>query len=685
MLKMAEGGGRDQVPGTAPEVPDPLQAHPGNADVFVSYASQDATVAAAVVRTLEGAGVQCWIAPRDVLPGALYADEIVRAINEAKVVVLVLSEQAIVSSHVGKEIERASSKGRRIVALRTDSATLTRAFEYFLSESQWIDIGSKGIEAASAKLIDAVRRHLAPVSDTKQIGQPGRRTLEAKSAPRRRLWIAMAPATVLAIALAYFIVEKFWLPKHAVNERPIAVTPAVASAAAAISDRSVAVLPFVDMSEKKDQEYFSDGLSEELIDLLARVPGLAVPARTSSFYFKNMSTKIPDIAKQLGVSHILEGSVRKSGNRLRVAVQLVRADNGYHLWSATYDRELRDVFKMQDDIAGAVVSALKVTLLADSEPRSIMTANTEAYTLYLQARELFQRGTATDYQSAYEHLVRAVRLDPRFAAAWSEIARVRVRQYYLGEMPMAQAAPEAHDAIQKALHLDPELAEAHLTKGRVLYFFDWDWQGADTEMKRALLLDPSIGESYRWAAMTARTLGRFDEAQSLLREALARDPLEAFTYGTISGYFMQSGQWTEALKAGARAHDLMPHVWGENYIAEIALARGEPQAALAALSHVESPIEVSSLKTRAFRALGRNADADAALAELEKLAANDAPAEIARIYALRGDRDLAFKWLDRSYELRDVAAADIKGDPDFNNLKTDPRYAAFLRKMKLPQ
>jgi TolB-like protein len=683
---MAEGESRGEATGAAPTASQTSPSHSGAAEVFISYASRDVAVADAVVGALERAGIRCWIAPRDVVPGALYADEIVRAINEAKLVVLILSEQAVASSHVGKEIERASSKRRRIIALRTDSAALTRAFEYFLSESQWIDVTSRGIEAAAAKLVDAVRRHLAPEAAIEASVPPERHIPGRTSVPPRWRSLAVAAVAVLALALAYFVVEKLWFSKHTANERPIAAAaPAVTPAAPAISEKSVAVLPFIDMSEKKDQEYFSDGLSEELIDLLARVPGLTVPARTSSFYFKGKSTKIPDIARELRVSHILEGSVRKSGNQLRVTVQLVRADNGYHLWSESYDRELRDVFKMQDDIAGAVVRALKVSLLEDSEPRSVLTGNTDAYTLYLQARELFQRGTAADYRSAYEHLVQAVKLDPRFSAAWAEIARVRVRQYYLDQMSLAQAAPEAHEAINKALQLEPQLAEAHLTKGRVLYFLDWDWRGADAEIKQALLLDPSIGESYRWAALTASTLGHSDQVLSLLRQALARDPLEAFTYATISDYFRQTGQWSEALQAGARAHDLMPHVMGQSYIAEIALARGDPQDSLAALPRVESPIEAASLKARAYRALGRNAEADAALAELEKIGATDAPGRIARIYALRGERDSAFKWLGRAYELRDSTISEIKSDPDFNNLKTDPRYAAFLRTMKLPE
>jgi hypothetical protein len=241
--------------GAAPGAPDPLRVYSGTPDVFISYASQDTPVADAVVGALESAGLKCWIAPRNVVPGALYADEIVRAINETTVVVLVLSQHAVASSHVGKEIERASSKRRRIVALRTASVTLTRAFEYFLSESQWIDVGSRGIEAAEAKLVDAVRRHLAPVSDIKPSVPPDQRSFDRESATPRRRWMVIAPVALLAIALAYFVIEKFWLSKHAASEPPIAVvTSAVAPNAPAISEKSVAVL-----REKKDQEYSPTG------------------------------------------------------------------------------------------------------------------------------------------------------------------------------------------------------------------------------------------------------------------------------------------------------------------------------------------------------------------------------------------------------------------------------------------
>jgi TolB-like protein len=267
---MTEGGGEEKVCGGTPTA-------------FISHASQDAAVANSLVEVLEQQGVRCWIAPRDVIPGSLYADGIVRAINGASVFVLVLSAHAVGSAHVGKEIERASSKRRPIIAVHTDSARLTPAFEYFLSESQWIELAPGDTDTAAAKLVAAVRRHLDP-----------------STAQRASVGTAATPA---------------------------------------IPEKSVAVLPFVNMSEDRDNEHFSDGLAEELINLLTKIPDLRIPARTSSFFFKGKQTTVTDIAKALGVAYVMEGSVRKSGNRLRITVQLIRADNGYHVWSETYDRE----------------------------------------------------------------------------------------------------------------------------------------------------------------------------------------------------------------------------------------------------------------------------------------------------------------------------------------------------------
>jgi TolB-like protein len=337
----------------------PSGAH---APVFVSYASQDAAVANALVVNLEQHGIKCWIAPRDVTPGSQYADEIVRAINDTKVLVLVLSENALVSPHVGRELERAASKQRRIIVLRTDAAPLTRSFEYFLSESQWIDVAALGVPAALTKLTQSVGQRLAPSSWV----SPGLGTDVMDPADRKRkpsyltIKRVVAAAVILIVAaLVVGVMVRYWPSKQRGPQAPVV---------AAISDKSIAVLPFVDMSERKDQEYFADGMAEEIIDLLVKVPGLKVIGRTSSFQFKGQSQDLRTIGTQLGAAYVLEGSVRKSGDRLRVTAQLINSKDGAHLWSQTYDRDLSDVLKMQDEIAASLVRALQIEV-SSTRPR----------------------------------------------------------------------------------------------------------------------------------------------------------------------------------------------------------------------------------------------------------------------------------------------------------------------------
>jgi TolB-like protein len=690
MIKMAEGGGGERAMGAASSAPEPLRAHSDTRDVFISYASQDATVADAVVGALERAGLTCWIAPRDVVPGALYADEIVRAINEAKVFVLVLSEQAVASSHVGKEIERASSKRRRIVALRTDSVALTRAFEYFLSESQWIDVGSGGIEAAGAKLVDAVRRHLAPVSDIRPSVPPDQRTLDRESATLRRRWIAIVPVAVLAIALAYFVVEKFWLSKHAASERPFAAVSAVVPAAPAISEKSVAVLPFVDMSEKKDQEYFADGMTEEILDLLAKVPGLHVPARTSSFYFKGKSEDIPTIARRLLVAHVLEGSVRKSGNRVRITIQLVRADNGYHLWSETYDRTLDDIFKVQDEIAGEVVKALKISLGANEVPRAVASKNSEAHALLLQAEYFFNRSTPDDLTRAIGYFQQALRSDPDSAPAWTGLSIALTVAWENGWLPndrtVQQQRAQALRAAERAIAIDPKLGAAHEALAEIRYWFDWDWAGVEAEIAKGRALDPASP----WIAGSLASLrGHLNDALRLWEQATERDPLNSDAYVYRAEIYYAMGQFTEALAAARKAVELSPTASrSHSALAQMLLAVGQPDAALAEAEKESDPGYRAYARARTYILMGRRTDADAALAEFEKAFAADWAYEIAALHALRAEPDQAFLWLDRAYQQRNaglIGTPSINIDRDLINLRGDPRYKAFLHKMKLPE
>ena len=233
------------------------------------------------------------------------------------------------------------------------------------------------------------------------------------------------------------------------------------------------VLPFRDLSEHKDQEYFSDGLSEELIDLLGKTPGLRVPARTSSFYFKGKQTTLGEIAQSLKVAHVLEGSVRKAGSNVRITADLVRVSDEAHLWSETYDRKLDDIFKLQDEIAGAVVRALKVSLLATDAPKTTPAANIDAYTLYLQGRSLYERFNLADNLKAQDYLQQAIKLDPKFAPAWAELSRARLIAFAaFGASSFEESHAAALEAANQALKLDPNLALGHVAMGQVLFVMD---------------------------------------------------------------------------------------------------------------------------------------------------------------------------------------------------------------------
>jgi adenylate cyclase len=583
-----------------------------------------------------------------------------------------------------REIERASSKKRRIIAFRIDASPLPPGLEYFLSASQWLDAGGGSADRQFPKLIDAVSSRPTVAIDSE-------RNLRVSTPLKRKRKIAFTVLSALmAVALAYFFANRFRLSKRVSTESTShAPTPAALSvlnpavpAAFTPPPHSVAVLPFVDMSEKKDQEYFADGIAEELLDMLAKTPGFHVPGRTSSFYFKGKQVALSDIARALNVGQVLEGSVRRSGDRIRVTAQLIRADTGYHVWSDTYDRNVGDLFKVQDEICAEVAKALRVTL--DSEPQQeARTDNPDAYTLYLQARSVFQLGTKAGYETALDYLHRAIQLDPAFAAAWADIVKVYVRQWDAGFLLLPEAVGKARKAARRALELDPRLAAAHLSMGRVHHMFDWNWLAAETDARRAIELDPGNADAYRWASYAAGTLGRFDVALAFAMQAAQKDPLEPLNYEQIARLYYRTARYPESEVAWRKAHELNPGMFSEDYVPDLLIARGDWAAALARVGKTPGPHNY--VPALAYYALGRRADSDQSLSNLIDLHAEDDAFSIAQVYSFRGENDRAFEWLDRAYVHHEKALMDIKGDPLIEKLTADPRYRVFLRKMNLPE
>jgi TolB-like protein/Flp pilus assembly protein TadD len=446
---------------------------------------------------------------------------------------------------------------------------------------------------------------------------------------------------------------------------------------------AIAVLPFNDMSADKSQEYFSDGLTEELTDLLAKNPKLRVTSRTSAFSFKGKEVNIKTIAQQLNVTHVLEGSVRKAGDQLRITAQLIEVATDSHLWSQTYDRKLENIFAVQDDISASVAGALKATL--EGQPAKTKETNPEAYNAYLQGRYFLDRRSKEDLEKAIGYYEQALQIDPNYARVWVELSQVHGSQADRGYLPVDEGYSKARKEAEKALELDPKLAEAHTNMGWIKMIYDWDWTGADAAFKRALELEPGNADAVRGAAALAGTLGRFDEAIQLDRRAIELDPLRVSTYNNLAVHSYYAGRWDEAEIAFRKALELNPqYPRAHERLGCIYLAQSKPEEALAEMQKEHEPAWRGQGLALAYHAAGKKKEADAALADYIEKYQNDAAYQIAEIYAYRGETDKAFEWLERAYKQRDGGLAEMKGDPLLRNIEHDPRYLPFLQKMKLP-
>ena len=444
---------------------------------------------------------------------------------------------------------------------------------------------------------------------------------------------------------------------------------------------SVVVLPFT--STDKEQEYFSDGLAEELIGALSKNPKLRVISRSSAFSFKGKETNIKAIAKTLNVTHVLEGSVRKSGNQLRISAQLVEAATDSNVWSQTYDRQMDNIFAIQDEITSSVADALRGTL--QGETPKVKETNPEAYNAYLQGRFFYDRRSKEDLEKAIPYLEQALRIDPRYARAWVVLSRVHSNQADRGNVPVEEGYAKARKEAEKALELDPNLAEAHAQMGWIKTYYDWDWTGADAAYKKALELEPANAVVVRGASVLAATFGRLDEAIALIRRSIELDPLRVASHYNLGSLEYFAGRWTEAEVKYRKALELNPQFPAAHYyLGLVYLAQSKTEEALAEIQKEPEPLWGGQGLALAYYALGKKEKADAALSDYIKEFQNDAAFQIAEIYAFRGETDKAFEWLERSYKQRDSGLSGMKVDPLLRTIEKDPRYRAFLQKMKLP-
>ena len=513
-------------------------------------------------------------------------------------------------------------------------------------------------------------------------------------APHTGKKLDRAIMVVLALAVGYFTFDKFALSPQ--REAALQQQQADEVEAArkegrsqalvdSYGDRSIAVLPFVDLSPNRDQEYFSDGIAEELLNLLAKISQLRVISRSSAFSFKGRNLPVPEIARHLNVAHVLEGSVRKAGNQVRITVQLIEARSDTHLWSETYDRPLDNIFAVQDEIAAAVVEQLKLELL-DAAPKA-KVSDPKAFALSLQARQLARQRTAEGFERSIALYQQVLAIDPNDAVAWNGLARNYINQAGDGLRPIEDGFKLGRDAVIRALASDPDYAPAHAVLGWIAMFHDDDLATAAQHFEHALMLDPTNTDIIGNAAALAMSLDRLDIALALSQYANARDPVNPTGYQNIGVAYSNAGRQDEAIESYRTALSLSPDLAGaQSQIGVALLLKRDAAAALEAIQQESNEGWRLIGLPMAWHALGDRPKSDAALAELIRKFGEHAAYNIAYVFAFRGEADRAFEWLDKAVAYRDPGLPEISVNPLFANIHEDARWLPFLRKIgKAPE
>jgi TolB-like protein/Tfp pilus assembly protein PilF len=494
---------------------------------------------------------------------------------------------------------------------------------------------------------------------------------------------------VLLLSLGYFIWESRFkesgdrIPQETYQTPVAAETTEPApdqsasseDGASAITDKSIAVLPFVNMSNDAGNEYFSDGLSEELLNLLAKIPELKVAARTSSFSLKGKNLHVLEIGEMLKVTHLLEGSVRKAGDRVRITVQLIKIDDGYHLWSESYDRNLDDIFAIQDEIANSVVEQLKITILGEV-PKAQKT-DPQAYALYLEGRHTHRQMTADALKKAQGLYEQALVIDPNLLVAMKGLASNLMNQENHGLLPVGEGYTRALEILEEALKIDPDSVRIHEGLGWLAIFHDSDLERAAYHYEHALSQDPSDPEMIGASAALLVHLGRPDDAIGPRKYAIERDPLNPVGYSNLGSIYYFAGHWDKAIAAYRKALELSPGYIGAHYFSGVSyLMTGEVEKAREAFLQEGDEEYRTKGEALAFHALGHSAEFQETVAELARRWGGQWPSEVAHVYAWTGDIDRAFEWLQKSVAEEEGAFNPI--DPLLGPLHADPRWQITL-------
>ena len=678
---------------------------PGRA-VFLSYASQDAEAAQRICEALRAAGIGVFLDQSELRGGDVWDQKIRRQIHDCALFIPVISASTASRREGYFRLEwdladhRSHMMARDSTFIVPVSLDATPGAGTDVPESfhrvQWTRLPAGETPPA---FVERIKRLLSPELSPDPTGTAAAaaRVAAAPTTPKPvppswRPKVALFATIVVVVALGYIVANRLVLSKRGAEVGAVLRSAAQSAPATAFNPppHSIAVLPFVNMSGDKEQEYFSDGLTEELLNSLAEINELQVAARTSSFYFKGKDVDLGTVAHKLNVGAVLEGSVRRSAHTIRITAQLINAVTGFHLWSKTYDRDLGDVLKLQTEIATAVARALKVTLLGDVAAKVELggTRNPDAFDAYLRGAKAYSsRHEAKDIPAAIAAYTEAIRLDPHYALAFAarSIALAAVAGEAATKAAMREGFDKAQEDARQALALAPDLAQAHLASANVSELGTLDFTQANDAYKRALALAPGNAEVLRLNAKFAAYMGQFDAGVAAARRAVVLDPLARASHSVLGRTLYVAHRYQEAVAALAEVLSLDPEykdTYAHRGFAYYGL--GDLQSARASCETHPDYWGNQYCLAVTYHRLGRHADAEAELAKMKAVVGDTASYQYATIYAQWGDRDRALEWLETALRVRDPGLELLKTDALLDPLRKEPRFQAIERELKFP-
>jgi len=656
-------------------------------DIFISYATRDKEIADAVCGAVETSGFRCWIAPRDVLAGMPYGEAIIDAIQASRAMVVVFSSSANASTHIPKEVERATTHGVPIIPLRIEDVLPTKSLDYFLASLHWLDAVTPPLEAHFRQLTEVITQTLSKdgAGKTPSAGATlsaqasstsGRAHSDFKGDTKAKNLSWWSATTVIAIVAAVVLLAGAgWYYRSRMTGGE--------------TIDSLAVLPFVNGSNDPNMEYLSDGITESLINSLSQLPQLKVMSRDSAFHYKGKDTSAEAIGRELGVRAIFKGRIAQQGENLDVSAELIDTRDNSHIWGQQYDRKLADVIALREEIAKEITTALRTRLSGDQTTQlaKSYTTNPDAYQDYLQGRFWWGKKNSAALTKAINFFQEAIEKDPNYAAAYSGLADSYTTQANYGFAPPAEALSKARDAARKALEIDDTLGEAHASLAFILAQFECNWDGAEAEFQRAFQLNPGYASGHDMRASILRDAGRVDEGIAESKRAVALDPLSLSVNRNLGYGLYAARKYDLAIEQERKTLELDPNYGpAHSVLGRAYLEKGMYNEAISEIEKAANGgITITDLGLVYARA-GRKDEAEQAL---EKVAVRSKtmyflPKNVAAVYGALGEKDKAFEWLEKSYQDRSICVAfGLKALPVFDPLRSDPRFADFLRRINL--